>query len=116
MRDYHGRRIVAGNDAEAMFQRQLQGLRIAGLDDAVHLLLPDGEGDIQQCLQQAATDALGAVPGQDHERELGPAVRCDILAVTQHCAIAADCQQRDAIALIDGVEAPQQCQVGCIAM
>ena len=99
-----------------MFQRQLQGLRIAGLDDAVHLFLADGKGDVQQSLQQAAANSPGAVPGQDHERELGLAVRRDILAVTQHCAIAADCQQRDAIALIDGVEAPQQCQVGCIAM
>ena len=82
----------------------------------MHLFLADGKGDIQQGLQQAAADALGAMLGQDHERELGLAVRRDILAVTQHRAIAADCQHCDAIALLDGLEAPQQCQVGCIAM
>ena len=96
-----------------MFQCQLQGLRIAGLDDAVHLLLPGCDGDAQQDPQQAAANALGAVPGQNHQRELGPAVRSDILAVTQHLAIEADCQHCDAVALIDGVEAVQQGQVGC---
>lgn len=82
----------------------------------MHLLLPGRDGDLKQGLQQAAADALGAVPGQDHERELGPAVGSDILAVAQHPAIEADRQQRDAVALIDGVEPAQQCQVGCLAM
>lgn len=115
-RDYHGRRVVAGNDAEAVFQRQLQGLRIAGLDDAVHLLLPGRDGDVQHGLQQAAANALGAVAGQNHECELGPAVLSDILAVTQHLAIEADCQHCDAVAPIDGVETAQQCQVRCLPM
>lgn len=99
-----------------MFQRQFQGLRIAGLDDAVHLLLPGRDGDAQQGLQQAAADAVCAVLRQDHERELGPAVRSDILAVAQHLAIEADRQHCDAVAPIDGVEAAQQCQVGCLPM
>ncbi len=99
-----------------MFQSQLQGLRIAGLDDAVHLLLPGRDGDVQQGLQQAAANALGAVAGQNHQRELGPAVRSDILAVTQHLAIETDCQHCDAVAPIDGVEAAQQCQVRCLPM
>lgn len=99
-----------------MFQGQLQGLRIAGLDDPVHLLLPGRGGDLQQGLQEAAADALGAVAGQYHQRELGPAVGSHILAVAQHPAIEADRQQRDAVALIDGVESAQQCQVGSLAM
>jgi hypothetical protein len=110
--DYHGRRVIAGDSPKALIQHQFQSSRIARLNDAVQLALACGGGDATQGLQQTPTDAHGPESGRYHERELGPELARDILGMTEHCAIDADGQHRDTVALIKGVDAVQQRQIG----
>ncbi len=78
----------------------------------MQLALAGGGGNAKQGLQQAPADAQRPESRRYHERELGPGVRRNILGVTDHLAIDADGQHRDPVALIEGVDAVQQRQVG----
>lgn len=82
----------------------------------MQLALAGSRGEFQQGMQQPPAHAMVAKPGQHHQGEFGRAVLSDVLGMALHVAVVADRQHRDAIVVIDGIEALQQRLVRRLAM
>jgi hypothetical protein len=115
-RDYHGRRIAAGDGPKAAAQRELQGSGVACLNNAVQFALTCVDRNAKQGLQQASADAQSAESGQDHERKFGSGAFSYILGMADHLAVRVRGQHHDPIALIDGLDTAQQGLVGRISV